>query len=130
MTTARSETLERVLDRRVTRDVDPSALRDLLEDPPRATVAFVHGGAAAALPARFRSDGTRYLFAVTDDAPDLAGHEVVLVVDGGPYWFQLRGLTVRGIAGPADADRAPGLAWYAVAPRRVLAWDYGTVHEA
>jgi hypothetical protein len=118
-------------DPRITRDVEPSALRDLLENPPRATVAFVHDGAPAALPARFRSDGTRHLFAVgADDAPNLAGHEVVLVVDGGPYWFQLRGLSIRGVAASADADGSAGLAWYAVAPRRVIAWDYGTVHEA
>jgi len=41
------------------RDVDPSAVRDLLDHPPRATVAFVDGGAATLLPACFRRDEAR-----------------------------------------------------------------------
>jgi hypothetical protein len=120
--------------RRVTRDVDPAAVRDLLDHPPRATVAFVHGGSAAVLPARARLDGNRRLFAVAADAaPVLDRQEVVLVIDDGWYWFQLRGVSVRGIAhrvdAPTAAEAAP-VAWYAVDPRRVLAWDYGAVREA
>jgi hypothetical protein len=119
--------------RRITRDVDPAAVRDLLDHPPRATVAFVDGGAAV-LPARAHLDGDRRLFAVAADAaPALDRSEVVLVIDDGWYWFQLRGVSVRGIAhrvdGPTGAEGSP-LAWYAVDTRRVLAWDYGAVREA
>jgi hypothetical protein len=117
--------------RRVTRDVDPAAVRDLLERPPRAVVAFVRDGAADVLPARVRSDGDRLLFALdADTAPDLVDREIVVVVDDGPYWFQLRGLSLRGIATPAATPGADALAWYALTPRRVLAWDYGAVREA
>jgi hypothetical protein len=120
--------------RRVTRDVDTAAVRDLLDHPPRATVAFVDGGGAAVLPARAHLDGDRRLFAVAaGTAPALDRCEVVLVIDDGWYWFQLRGVSVRGIAdrvdGPTGAQAAQ-LAWYAVDPRRVLAWDYGAVREA
>ncbi len=82
---------------RVTRDVEPEALRGLLDDPPRATVGFVHDGVPDLLPAVVRvGDGHR--FAVDAAAPDLDGCEVVLVVDDGPYWFQLRGISIRGRA--------------------------------
>jgi hypothetical protein len=57
---------------------------------------------------------------------------VVLVIDAGEYWFELRGLSVRGVAtrvdSPGPAETVP-LAWYAIEPRRVLAWDYGAIRE-
>jgi hypothetical protein len=119
--------------RRVTRDVDPATMRDLLDRPPRATVAFVDGGGAVVLPARVQFEGDRRLFAVAADAaPALDRREVVLVIDDGPYWFQLRGVSVRGVAGRVDAPpgaAAAPLAWYAVDTRRLLAWDYGAVRE-
>jgi hypothetical protein len=119
--------------RRVTRDVDLAAVRDLLDQPPRATVAFVNDSSAAVLPARAQVDGDRHLFAVAvDAAPALDRREIVLVIDDGPYWFQLRGVSVRGIANRVDTPTgavAGPLAWYAVDTRRVLAWDYGAVRE-
>src|SRR5436309_3115623 len=102
---------------RITRDVEPSALRDLLDRPPRATVAFVAAGAADLLPARADVAGERSRFGVpAGRAPDLAGHGGVLVIDDGPYFSGLRGVSVRGIAAPADAPpgrNAPDLVWYA-----------------
>jgi hypothetical protein len=119
--------------RRVTRDVDLVTVRDLFDQPPRATVAFVDGGDAAVLPARAHVNGDHRLFAVAADAaPALDRREVVLVIDDGPYWFQLRGVSLRGIANRVDAPidaPAAHLAWYAVDTRRVLAWDYGAVRE-
>ena len=118
---------------RVTRDVEPEALRDLREHPPRATVAFVHDGGPDALPARAQLDGATLFAVAAATAPDLNEREVVLVVDDGPYWFQLRGISVRGTARrttePAGTSTA-NLAWYAIDTRRVLAWDYGTVRTA
>jgi hypothetical protein len=113
---------------RVGRDVDPAAVADLLERPPRATVAFVHGDEVEALPALARWRGGVHGFAVrAEDAPDLDGREVVLVRDDGPYWFELRGVTVRGLARRAEAQDGDRSAWYDVEPRRVLAWDYGAL---
>ena len=115
----------------VTRDVEVSAVGDLLEHPPRATVAFVEGGAVEILPASARFTANAHLFGVrADAAPDLDDREVVLVIDDGRYWFELRGISVRGVAAhiepPGGADR---LLWYTIKPRRVLAWDYSAIRE-
>lgn len=118
----------------VTRDVEPAAVRDLLEDPPRATVAFMEADEVNVLPARARFDGGVHVFAVRADvAPDLGGREVVLVRDDGPYWFELRGISVRGLAKPAAAPNEESgrhLVWYDIEPRRVLAWDYSALRGA
>jgi len=118
---------------RVTRDVEPDALRDLLEHPPRATVAFVRDGVPDVLPARAHLGGTHRFAVAADVAPDLNDREVVLVVDDGPYWFQLRGVSVRGTARRTAEPAGPPaahLAWYTLEPRRILAWDYATVRVA
>lgn len=119
--------------RRVTRDVAPADLRDLVDRPPRATVAFVEHDAVDLLPARAECSLDDHRFGVTAAAaPDLDGREVVLVLDDGPYWFELRGVSVRGTArrSAADAGRvADGLVWYRIEARRVLAWDYGRLRE-
>jgi len=116
--------------RRVTRDVEPAALRDMADRPPRASVAFVDGDAVDVLPARARLSSDTYQFAVSADvSPDLTRREVVLVIDDGPYWFQLRGLSVRGVAERLPLAAADGLVWYAIAARRILAWDYGALRE-
>jgi hypothetical protein len=118
---------------RVTRDVEPSALRDLREHPPRATVAFVDRNEAEILPVRARFRGDTYRFGVLPEvATDLEDREVVLVIDDGPYWFELRGISVRGLAkhvsGTEPGERE-ALAWYAIQPRRILAWDYNAIRE-
>jgi hypothetical protein len=116
--------------KRVTRDVEVSAVRDLLDHPLRATVAFVDGGAASLLPARARFSASKHLFGVSPAAAlDLADREVVLVIDDGPYWFELRGISVRGVTARVEPPSGGGLVWYAIAPRRVLAWDYGAIRE-
>ena len=119
--------------KRVTRDVEPSALQELREHPPRATVAFVDRDAVDLVPARTRFSDATYRFGVLANvAPDFENREVVLVIDDGPYWFELRGISVRGVAiridQPGQRD-AGALIWYAIKPRRVLAWDYGAIRE-
>jgi hypothetical protein len=118
---------------RVTRDVEPTALPDLLVQPPRATLAFVESEEVTILPARARVVDGIHQFAVEAAlAPDLRGREVVLMRDAGPYWFELRGVSVRGIVAqalPPSADPGQRLAWYAVEPSRLLAWDYGALRR-
>jgi hypothetical protein len=120
--------------RRVTRDVAPSALQDLLEHPPRATVAFINRDQAEILPVRARYRGGTYRFGVLPEvATDLENREVVLVIDDGPYFFELRGISVRGLARRADREepgKADALTWYMIEPRRMLAWDYDAMREA
>jgi len=122
---------ERGEQRRVIRDVDLAAVRDLLATPPRATVAFVRNGAIDCLPVRARCDGDSHSFGIAPEAAAcLDGAEVVLLIDEGPWWFELRGVSVRGIAAAAAAPAGGDeLAWFRVAPTRFLAWDYGALRE-
>jgi len=124
-----SRPCEATAGRRVTRDVEPDAMRDRLGGLPRATVTFGDSEAVDLVPVRSRCDGGRYRFAVlTADAPNLEGREVVLLMDGGSYWFELRGFSVRGVA-RREVAAAGSLTWYAVVPGRVLAWDYATIRS-
>lgn len=122
---------DRAEQKRVTRDVELSAVQDLLDRPPRGTVTFVEQDAVDIVPVRPRWSAGAYAFGVlTGAAPDLAGREVVLVIDDGQYWFELRGVSVRGLARRAEGLPAAGrLTWYALEPRRVLAWDYDALRE-
>lgn len=113
----------------VTRDVDPDALADLRDHPPRASLAFVADGEVQLLPVRARHLDGAYRFGVPASAAlDLSEREVVLVIDSGPFWFELRGLSVRGTA-LRTADSGDGLSWYAIDTRRILAWDYSSLRE-
>jgi hypothetical protein len=123
---------EDAAERRFTRDVDLSAVRDLLDRPRQAAVAFVDDDAVDLLPVQARCAADTYLFGLLDGSPDLISREVVLVVDAGPYWFQLRGVSIRGIAEraePPEPGAAEGLVWYAIDARRILAWDYGSIRK-
>lgn len=108
-------------------------MRDLLERPPRATLAFVDGDQADVLPVRARRHGRTFRFGVLPEvATNLKDREVVLVMDDGAYWFELRGISVRGQArrlDGAEPGETHGLTWYAIEPRRILAWDYGALRE-
>ncbi|MFZ0831544.1 MAG: pyridoxamine 5'-phosphate oxidase family protein, partial [Mycobacterium sp.] len=113
----------------ITRDIAPDAVADLALDPPRAALASVVDDEIFLLPVEVTLDtpsdpaeSTRVV-RVRDCAPDLGGHNVVVVADDGPQWFRLRSLTVRGTAA------AVGDNTYRVAPRRVVAWDYGSLRE-
>jgi hypothetical protein len=105
---------------RTTRDVTPADVADVVADPRRATVTFVDDGEPAIVPVRARRDGDRWRFAAAA-APALDDREVVLLLDDGDWWFELRGVSVRGVA-RRDSD-----GWYTVEPRRVLAWSYGSL---
>lgn len=118
---------------RVTRDVDLHAVDVLLQHAAHATLAFVDGEAVDLLPVRPRFSDDRHFFGVSARAaPDLDRREVVLLLDDGAYWFELRGISVRGTASrtePPVSGEPSHLAWYVITPRRTLAWDYGTLHE-
>lgn len=111
----------------VTRDVALDAVRDLLLQPRRASVTVLDGESVAILPVRLRFVDDRPLVRVPADGPDLSGRDVVVLTDDGPWWFQLRGVSFRGIA--TRHEEEGGFVWWAVAPRRTLSWDYGAVRE-
>lgn len=130
---------------RVTRDVAPDDVADLVDDAPRAHLAVVVGDRAAVLPVVTRRWSQEQFVGVPAGSPNLAGREVHLVRDDGKFWFELRALAVRGVlrhadAGPATASHgsSPGhpgpadqtLDWYVLDAVRTVAWDYGALREA
>ena len=117
----------------VTRNIAPSAARDLLERIPRACLAFAGDQGPQAQPITLVWRHGRYLAGIpasTARRPG-AGQEVVLLIDDGVRFFDLRALYIRGQAQPATAPRdAPaGRVWFEVIPTKTVAWDYGSLRE-
>lgn len=116
---------------RATRRVEPDDVRDLLAAPPRANLAFRRGDTVEAAPVAFRHDGGRYWVGVPrfgEGALVGPGEVVKLVIDDGVWFFDLRGVWVRGRTVPAEPvpDGAPAsLVWYEIVPDKTVAWDYG-----
>jgi hypothetical protein len=110
-------------------------MQELLEAAPRANVAFRRGDGIQAAPVAFRFQAGRYWIGVrpTETGPLLGpGEAVKLLIDEGRWFFELRGLWVRGHT--AAADRVPegaasSLAWLELCPEKVVAWDYGRLRE-
>jgi hypothetical protein len=118
---------------RVTQRVDPSALDDLLERPPRAAIAFVDGGRVEPVPVAYRRRGGRHWIGVAREALPASGlpDRAALLIDDGRWWFELRGVMLRGRF--ATAEGPPGgsedLTWLELAPTSAAAWDYSALHE-
>jgi PPOX class probable F420-dependent enzyme len=111
----------------ITRDVEASAVADLALVPPRAALAAVVDDEIHLMPislsieAPADSASSPRLVQVPEEAPGLADRNVVVISDDGPQWFRLRSMTIRGTA-IATGDRS-----YRVTPKRVAAWDYGSL---
>jgi len=115
----------------VTRDIDPADARDLLERPARACLAFAGPAGPQAQPVTLTMRDGRYFVAIPESTgvrPE-PGQEVVLLVDDGVHYFDLRAIYVRGHAQPAQAPASvrPALAWLEVVPVKTVAWDYGAM---
>lgn len=110
----------------ITRAVTPSDLIDLLQSSGRAVVAWGSDGDVVAEPARFRFVDGRYLIGLPGSM--LAdGSEVSVVVDAGPFYFDLRGVRVRGRAALTGERTETGAEWFEVHPALEVAWHYGTL---
>src|SRR5262249_27439220 len=108
-------------------------VRDLLEHVPRACVSFVSDeGPQVELVTLVAKDDC-YLVGMRPDAASRPSveYEVVLLVDDGVQFFDLRAIYVRGHVGPPR--EVEGLAgdfvWFAVQPTRIAAWDYARMRE-
>ena len=117
----------------MTRDIDPVDAQDLLERVPRASLALAGDEGPCAQPVDLVWRDGRYLVGVSATAqlqPEV-DHEVVLLVDDGLQFFDLRAIYVRGHVRPAAAPHgaSSGRAWFEVIPLKIVAWDYGTLHE-
>ena len=119
--------------KRVTRNIDPGCARDLLERVPRACIAFASDHGPQAQPIVLVWHDGRYLAGIPEDADHRpgSGHEVVLLIDEGVHFFDLRAIYIRGQVKPAEAPGgAPvGRTWFEVVPLKTVAWDYGTLRE-
>jgi hypothetical protein len=119
--------------KRVTRNIDPGCARNLLERVPRACICFACAQGSQAQPVMLVWHDDRYLAGIpeqTEPRPGL-GQEVVLLVDEGVYFFDLRAIYIRGRVKPAEAPRnvPAGRIWFEVVPLKMVAWDYGTLRE-
>jgi hypothetical protein len=119
--------------KRITRDIDPMHNRDLLERVPHACLFFGGAHGPQAQPVVLLWQDSRYLVGIPEHAgrrPD-AEQEVVLLVDDGVYFFDLRAIYMRGQAKPIATPRgAPAdQTWCEVVPLKTVAWDYGTLRE-
>jgi hypothetical protein len=121
--------------RRVTHAVDAERMRDLLERAPRACIAFVHDGRAELVPVELQLRAGRYwigVSAVGSDPVPGPDQPLKLLVDEGMYYFDMRGIWIRGRASFAEAPPeggAPNLRWFQLVPERCVAWDFGAMRE-
>ena len=120
--------------RPVTRDIDLAQARDLLERTPRAALALAGEHGALAQPVRLVVQGGRYWVGLAPRAGQRPspGQEVVLLVDEGVHWFDLRAIYIRGHAQPAAAPAGAEESrdWFEVSPVKTRARDYGAMREA
>jgi len=117
--------------KRLTRDIDLADARDLLERAPRASLAYAQAAGPCALPIAFVWRHDRYFVGLPAPTDLQADQEVVLLIDEGMHFFDLRAVYLRGRVKPVDPPlNAPAdQAWFEVLPTKVVAWDYGTLHE-
>ena len=119
--------------KRVTRDIDPRAAQDLLERVPRACMAFTSDVGPLSQPVALVWNNDRYFVGIPEDENHRpgAGDEVVLLVDEGVQFFDLRAIYVRGQVKQAGvpANGPAGHVWFELMPTKTVAWDYGMLRE-
>ena len=100
---------------------------------PRAALSLAGEHGALAQPVQLVAQGGRYWVGLAPRAGPRPspGQEVVLLVDEGVHWFDLRAIYIRGHAQPAAAPTgaAVGREWFEVLPLKTRAWDYGALRE-
>ncbi len=105
---------------------------DLLQRVPRAAIAAVGDSAPVAVPAVVVWRGDRLLAGLAARASGIVpGQEVVVLIDEGVQWFELRAVYIRGraveCAEPLDARQCAE--WFEIEPAKSVAWDYGKLRE-
>jgi hypothetical protein len=91
----------------------------------RACVTWVVDGRPHVEPAEVVDEHGRFLVGVDGPGPGDDVDEVVLVVDEGTLFFDLRAMHVRGKRVWAATPAADGRAWFEIEPAKVTCWDYG-----
>ena len=109
--------------KQITRTVELEALRDLIDAPKSAHLAYVADGEAEAMRVAARRDGERWLVTIPAAVPVDDGARVVLLIDDGEFYFELRGVRVRGTLRDAGGGEQE------VVAEKVVTWDYGAMRE-
>ncbi len=119
--------------KKVTRDIDLTRAQDLLERVPRARIVYANGQDPQAQPVTLVWRDGRYLVGFSNDTKYLPnpGQEIVLLVDEGVYYFDLRAIYIRGNVRPVDVpmDKNGEYTWFEVEAFKITAWDYGAMRE-
>jgi hypothetical protein len=109
--------------KQITRAVALEDLRDLIDAPQNAYLAYVVDGAPEAVRVACRRDGERWLVTLPPGTSIPDGARVVLLIDDGEFYFELRGVRVRGTLRDAgDGTRE-------VLPEKIVTWDYGSMRK-
>jgi hypothetical protein len=109
--------------KQVTRAVELEDLRDLIEASPRAYLAYVSDGAPEAVRVASRRSGERWLVTLPPGTSIPDGARVVLLIDDGEFYFELRGVRVRGTL------RDTGDGTLEFVPEKTVCWDYGSMRR-
>lgn len=119
--------------KQVTRNIGLVSAQDLLERVPRACLSFASDLGPQAQPVGLRWHEGRYLINLPGNVErqPISNQEVVLLIDEGIYYFDLRAIYIRGQVKPAEAplNTPTGLTWFEVVPLKTVAWDYGALRE-
>lgn len=117
----------------VTRDINPFLAQDLLVRVPRACLAFTGERGPQVQPVGVLWKNERCLVKIPTGGGGWPGpgQEVVLLIDEGIYYFDLRAIYIRGQMQPVEAPSG-GKAednWFELIPLKTVAWDYGSMRE-
>jgi hypothetical protein len=118
--------------KRITNAVDPESMQALLERVPRACVAFDNAGIVELMPVEFRFQQGLYWIGMSGESGLAPGPDEVvkLLIDEGMYYFDMRGIWIRGRAlfsKERPEGGAPALNWFQLVPERSVAWDFGAM---
>jgi hypothetical protein len=109
--------------KQITRTVTVDDLHGLLDGTFGAYLGYVAGGEAEAVRVRARRDGERWLVELPATTALEDGARVVLLIDDGEFYFELRGVRVRGTLRDAGAGQRE------VVPEKIVTWDYAAMRE-
>ncbi|MBI2912887.1 MAG: hypothetical protein HYY03_03095 [Chloroflexi bacterium] len=120
--------------KRITNAVDPEKMQGLLKRAPRAYMAFNNAGTVEIVPVEFRFQEGRYWIGVSGESGPAPGPDqpVKLLIDEGMYYFDMRGIWIRGRASFSEGRPQGGsaaLSWFELVPDKFVAWDFGEMRE-
>jgi hypothetical protein len=119
--------------KRITLNVDPLEVRDLLERVPRACISFAGDEGPRVEPVTVLFKDDRYLAGMPSSAAShpTVDEEVVLLIDDGVQFFDLRAIYVRGHVQSLGGVKylSSDFFWFEVQPTRTVAWDYARIRE-